>query len=182
MNMKIFLSVFFILCLTACSLIENIRTGKDEMASEMSQGIAAFDMTNYQAALHHFASPAEYGDIDAQYMIGMIHMYGLAGNKNTYMAQKWLLLAAEGGQKAAQEQLAFLYRDELAPLYDPINAYRWFRVVVQDKPEHLQKLQNLEWTLRSRGWLSTAQSSIPRPKEKLYKGLELNYNSLFPLR
>ena len=115
-------------------------------------------------------------------MIGMIHMYGLAGEKDSYMAQKWLTLAAEGGQKAAQEQLAFLYQNELAPLYNPINAYRWFRIVVQDKPKYLEKLHNLEWTLRSHGWLATAQNGMPHPKENLYKGLELDYNTFFPLK
>jgi len=98
------------------------------------------------------------------------------------MAQKWLTLAAENGQTAAQELLAFLYRDELTPLYNPINAYQWFSVIIGNKPEHLDKLKTLEWSLRSRGLLATAQSNIPRPKENLYKGLKLNYNSLFPLR
>ena len=95
------------------------------------------------------------------------------------MAQKWLTLAADKGQRAAQEQLAFLYRDELTPLYNPINAYHWFSIIVGDNPQYLEHLQNLEWTLRSRGLLSTAQS-LPRPKEKLYKGID--FNSLFPLR
>ena len=95
------------------------------------------------------------------------------------MAQKWLTLAANEGQRAAQEQLAFLYRDELTPLYSPVNAYHWFSVIIGDNPQHRENLENLEWPLRSRGLLATAQS-LPRPREKLYKGID--FNSLFPLR
>ena len=171
------------LCLlTACSLIEDHLAGQDQMKTDMSQGISAFDSTNYPAALRHFSRAAEDGNVDAQYMVGMIYMYGLAGMKNSYMAQKWLNQAAQNGQEAAQELLAFLYRDEQTPLYNPVSAYQWFSIIIGNKPQYQEKLQNLEWTLRSRGWLSTAQASMPRPKEYLYKGLELNYNSLFPLR
>ena len=147
--------------------------------SEFDKGVKAFDLANYQTALNHLSVAAERGNIDAQYLVGMTYMYGLAGVKNSYMAQKWLTLAAEEGHQPAQEQLAFLYRDELTPLYNPINAYYWFNELVEDKPQHLEKLQNLEWTLRSRGLLARAQE-MPRPKLSHYKGMD--YNGLFPLR
>ena len=171
----------FVLALfsASCAIMEDFHTQQEPPHSEMEKAIAAFDTANYQAALDYLIKPAEKGDTDAQYMIGMIYLYGLAGVKNSYMAQKWLTMAAENGQKAAQEQLAFLYRDDLTPVYNPINAYHWFSVIIEDNPQYRGKLQNLEWTLRSRGLLATAQS-MPRPKEKLYKGV--NYNSLFPLR
>ena len=180
--MKHFFAAVLILVLTGCSLIEDHLAGQDGLKTDMNRGIEAFDTANYPAALTYFSAAADQGDPDAQYMVGMIYMYGLAGTKNTYMAQKWLTLAAQDGQKAAQELLAFLYRDELAPLYNPINAYQWFSIIIGDNPQYQDKLQNLEWTLRSRGLLAAAQSSMPHPKENLYKGLELNYNSLFPLR
>ncbi|MBR1778583.1 MAG: sel1 repeat family protein [Alphaproteobacteria bacterium] len=170
---------FFVLLLASCVLVEDYFMPAPTPKTDFERGIAAFDMANYQTALDYLSGPAEHGDADAQYLVGMIYMYGLAGTKNSYMAQKWLTLAADSGQRAAQEQLAFLYRDELTPLYNPINAYHWFSIIIEDKPQYRGKLQNLEWTLRSRGLLSTAQS-MPRPKEKLYKGV--NYNSLFPLR
>ena len=99
--MKLFFAGIMFFLLTACALIEDHITGRDTLQSEMSQGIASFDMSNYPAALSYFGAAADQGDIDAQYMVGMIHMYGLAGTKNTYIAQKWLTLAAENGQKAA---------------------------------------------------------------------------------
>lgn len=178
--MKRLAACLTVLLLTSCTLVEDFYFPY-KLKSDLSfdKGVEAFEMTNYQAALDYLTEPAEKGNKDAQYMIGMIYMYGLAGVKNSYVAQKWLTLAAEDGQKAAQEQLAFLYRDELTPLYNPINAYHWFSIIAEDHPQYTGHLQNLEWTLRSRGLLSTAQS-ISRPKETLYKGV--NYNSLFPLR
>ena len=173
---------FFALFLTSCSLIDDYHSRGLEQPEDLEKGVSAFDKSNYKKALEFLTKPAEQGNMDAQYMIGMIYMYGLAGTKNSYMAQKWLTLAAENGQKAAQELLAFLYRDEMSPLYNPISAFQWFSIIIGNNPQYQDKLQNLEWTLRSRGLLSTAQSSMPHPKEYLYKGLELNYNSLFPLR
>ena len=114
-----------------------------------------------------------------QYLVGMIYLYGLAGVKHSYVAQKWLTLAAQAGQKAAQEQLAFFYKDDLTPLYNPIDSYYWFSVIIADHPEYRENMQNLEMILRTRGLLATTQS-MPKPVEKRYKGV--NFNSLFPLR
>lgn len=143
------------------------------------RGVSAFESSNYPLSLKLLTPPAEKGDIDAQYLVGMIHLYGLAGQKNSYLAQGWLTLAAEAGHTAAQEQLAFLYQDRHQPLYNPIDAYHWFKIVVTSKPEYQSELQNLEWTLRSRGLLATADT-MPAPKSPYYKGVD--YNALFPLR
>ena len=180
--MKHFVIGILILFSAACSLVEDYTTVRDAPNPEMARGINAFNMANYSAALSFLTGPAERGDTDAQYMLGLIYLHGLAGEKNSYMAQKWFTLAAQEGQKAAQEQLAFLYRDATTPLYNPVNAYQWFTVIIGDNPQYRDKLQNLEWILRTHGLLSTAQVSMPHPKKKLYNGLELNYNSLFPLR
>ena len=93
--------------------------------------------------------------------------------------KKVMLVSLDIYRPAAQEQLAFFYQDDLTPLYNPIDSYYWFSVIIGDHPEYREKMQNMEWTLRSRGLLSTAQS-MPRPAEKRYKGVD--YNSLFPLR
>ena len=159
--------------------MENYFDAGTAPVTQKEKGVAAFDMANYQTALDYLSEPAEKGDKDAQYLIGMIHMYGLNGKKNIYLAQKWLMMAAHDGHRAAQEQLAFLYRDELTPLYNPIDAYYWFSIIIEDMPQHIEKLQTLEWSLRSRGLLTAAQA-MTRPKETMYKGI--NYNALFPLR
>ena len=176
--MKKLIAFVLFLSLTSCSVLEDYHH-KATPYTEFEKGIAAFDRADYKAAVSYLQEPAERGDTDAQYIIGMIYLYGLTGVRDHYMAQKWLTLAANEGQRAAQEQLAFLYRDELTPLYNPVNAYHWFSIIADDNPYHREKLENLEWTLRSNGMLGTAKS-LPRPREKLYKGI--NFNSLFPLR
>ncbi len=174
-----FLIFPLLLFVSACAFIPNFFEPKLAGHTGVEKGIEAFNTANYPQALHYLAQPAENGDMDAQYIVGMIHLYGLAGVKNSYAAQKWLTLAAQSGQRAAQEQLAFFYQDELMPLYNPINSYYWFSVIIGDHPEYREKMQNMEWTLRSRGLLATAQA-MPKPVEKRYKGVD--FNSLFPLR
>ena len=168
-----------VLWLTSCVFLPDYYSIGFSAHTKLEKGIEAFNSANYPEAQEQLAEPAEKGDMDAQYMIGMIYLYGLGGVKNSYAAQKWLTLAAQSGQRAAQEQLAFFYQDELTPLYNPIDSYYWFSVIIGDHPEHRAKMQNMEWTLRSRGLLSTA-NDMPRPIEKRYKGV--NYNALFPLR
>lgn len=177
--MKSFLLFPVLLWLSSCVLIPDFFAPGFSAHTEVEKGIEAFNTANYPQALEFLAEPAEKGDMDAQYMVGMIYLYGLAGVKNSYTAQKWLTLAAQSGQRAAQEQLAFFYQDELMPLYNPINSYYWFSVIIGDHPEYREKMQNMEWTLRSRGLLATAQA-MPKPVEKRYKGVD--FNSLFPLR
>ncbi|MBO4520375.1 MAG: sel1 repeat family protein [Alphaproteobacteria bacterium] len=176
--MKKLIAFVLFLSLTSCSLIEDYHR-KETPFTEFEKGIAAFSSADYPKAMKYLTGPAESGNADAQYIIGMIYLYGLTDVKNLYMAQKWLTMAAEEGQQAAQEQLAFLYRNEYTPLYNPITAYHWFSVIIEDNPQHQENMENLEWALRSRGLLRTAQT-LPQPKEKRYKGV--NFNSLFPLR
>lgn len=177
--MKRLSAFIFAFLLSSCALWEDYHFLTRTSFTNFDKGVKAFDMANYQSSLQYLAQPAEQGNVDAQYMVGMIHMYGLAGTKNSYMAQKWLTMAANAGHRPAQEQLAFFYRDELTPLYNPINAYYWFNELIEERPQYLEKLQNLEWTLRSRGLLSTARS-MPKPKASHYEGMD--YNDLFPLR
>ena len=168
-----------LLWLSACVFVPDYFYPDTAAHTDIEKGISAFNSSNYPAALEYLSTPAENGNMDAQYLVGMIYLYGLAGVKHSYVAQKWLTLAAQAGQKAAQEQLAFFYKDDLTPLYNPIDSYYWFSVIIADHPEYRENMQNLEMILRTRGLLATTQS-MPKPVEKRYKGV--NFNSLFPLR
>ncbi len=164
---------------SGCALVPDFYTPDMEAHTDTERGIEAFNTADYPKALKYMGPLADDGDPDAQYIVGMIYLYGLAGVKNTYTAQKFLTFAAQQGQRAAQEQLAFLYQDDLTPVYNPIDAYYWFSVIIGDHPQYRSKLENLEWTLRSRGLLEQARS-MSKPIEPRYKGID--YNSLFPLR
>ncbi len=177
--MKSLLIFPVVLWLSACVLLPDPFSVGFTAHTDIEKGLNSFNAADYPRALEYLSEPAQNGDMDAQYIVGMTYLYGLAGVKNSYAAQKWLTLAAQSGQRAAQEQLAFFYQNELTPLYNPIDSYYWFSVIIGDHPEYREKMQNMEWTLRSRGLLATAQS-MPKPIEKRYKGID--YNSLFPLR
>lgn len=137
--MKPLLLLPVVLWLSACVLVPDYFSTGFSPHTKVERGIAAFNTANYPEALKYLAEPAENGDMDAQYMVGMIYLYGLAGVKNSYTAQKWLTLAAQSGQRAAQEQLAFFYQDDLTPLYNPIDSYYWFSVIIGDHPEYREK-------------------------------------------
>lgn len=165
--------------LSSCIFLPNYFDDNQGFAHKKSQGFTLFEKANYKEALPYLAKDAERGDRDAQYMVALIHFYGLAGEKNGYLAQKWFTLAANQGHKPAQVQLAFLYKDEMSPLYNPLNAYHWFSLIVDDYPEYENHLRNLEVFLYRRGVLSEAKK-MPRPYTDSYSGAD--FNSLFLLR
>ena len=177
--MKNLFALIFVFSLSACSFMSDIFPDPVSGHSSVDKGITAFNTANYQQALEYMTEPAEQGNMDAQYIVGMIYLYGLSGVKDCYTAQKWLHQAAQSGQRAAQEQLAFLYMNRFTPLYNPIDAYFWFSVIIGDHPQHREEMQNLKWSLQNNGLLSEVDS-IPMPEEKRYKGVD--YNDLFPLR
>lgn len=143
------------------------------------KGLAAFDNAQYHQAMKYLYEPAQKGDIDAEYIVGLIYLHGLTGEKNSYAAQKWFTLAANQGHLASQEMLGLIYANRIEPLYNPIDAYHWFSYVVASKPQYQQELQNLRWTLQSRGLLSKA-TSMRAPRDTSYQGID--YNTLFPYR
>ncbi|HBO58934.1 MAG TPA: hypothetical protein DD624_03380 [Alphaproteobacteria bacterium] len=159
---------------TACVLLPSDTL--DAERTDVDRGRAAFERANYAQALEFLVPEAEKGDMDAQYTVGLIYRFGLIGEINSYLAQKYLLMAANQGHYAAQEQLAFLYSEPYQPLYNPIDAYHWYKVISARSSAYQAKLDDLHWYLKSRGLLEKAEK-LPIPKEQRYHGI--NYNSLF---
>lgn len=162
----------------ACIFIPDYDTLTAER-TDVDRGRDAFERANYAQALEFLLPCAEKGDIDAQYVVGLIYLYGLVGDKNSYLAQKYLIMAANAGHYAAQEQLAFMYADPYERLHNPIDAYHWFKIIAARNPEYQKQLDDLRWTLKSRGLLEKA-NRLPAPRETRYHGID--YNSLFLFR
>lgn len=170
----------FVFLLSSCVFWPNDYSNWNG-GDSFKEGVTAFNTSRYALALEKLKEPAERGNIDAQYLMGLIYRYGLTGEKNSFLAEKYLNMAANNGQTAAQVQLAFLYQDRNAPLYNPLAAYRWFEIVVGSRPQYQQELQNLRWTLQTQGLLLKVKSlDIPDPKFVYYRGVD--YNDLFPPR
>lgn len=184
--MKSLYSALFVcvLALSAggCVFLDTSMISYGQKADGFEEGIVAFNTSDYQGAARMLKSPAENGNVDAQYLLGLIYLNGLTdGRRNSYMAEKWLGMAAQAGHTAAQVQLAFLYQDSSAPIYNPLAAYRWFDILIAERPQYRETLDSLHWSLLNQGKLAQAEAlDIIPPKYVYYRGLD--YNDLFPPR
>ena len=173
------LALFAVLALTpACVLLPDFSPIPQDR-NDVDKGRAAFETANYALALEYLVPCAEKGDVDAQYVVGLIYLYGLTGERNYFLAQKYLTMAANENHYAAQELLAFMYSDPYRPLYNPIDAHHWFKIVSARNPAYQSNLDDLRWTLKSRGLLEKA-NAMAAPRNNRYHGVD--YNSLFLFR
>lgn len=183
--MKSFCRILICCLLTlsaGCVFLDTDMISYGQKADGFDEGVVAFNTSDYQAALRMLQAPAENGNVDAQYLLGLIYINGLAdGRRNSYMAEKWFGMAAQAGHTAAQVQLAFLYQDSSAPVYNPLAAYRWFDILIAERPQYREMLDSLHWSLLNQGKLTEAEEiDIIPPKYVYYRGLD--YNDLFPPR
>ncbi|MCQ2914640.1 MAG: hypothetical protein MJ247_05550 [Alphaproteobacteria bacterium] len=148
--------------------------------SNFGRGCNAFEHGDYEAALKLFFKDTEANNPDAHYMIGMIYLYGLANEKNTYVAQKYLTSAAMQGHEAAQEILAYMYASPRMELYNTLQAYYWFKALERSHPyKYRQEIKDLYAQIYSKGQISKA-NALELPKITQFKGI--NYNAMFPYR
>lgn len=172
----------FVLSAAGCAFLDMSTISYGQKAEGYEEGIVAFNTSDYQGALRYLKDPAENGNVNAQYLLGLIYLNGLTdGRRNSYMAEKWLGMAAQAGHTAAQVQLAFLYQDSSAPIYNPLAAYRWFDILIAERPQYREMLDSLHWSLLNQGKLTQAEElDIIPPKYVYYRGID--YNDLFPPR
>jgi hypothetical protein len=84
---------------------------------------------------------AEQGQVDAQFNLGTIYLYGDGVSKNDEQAIKWFRLAAEQGDRSAQQQLGAMILNGQGIAANPEEGYRWIN---KRQLDHLQHAQHLE--------------------------------------
>jgi TPR repeat protein len=85
---------FIFICLTACSV-------GSFNSINLREGISSFKKQNYRSAFVRLMPEAEKGNCDAQYAVGYMYYYGEGVTEDKKNARKWIIRAAEGGQKDA---------------------------------------------------------------------------------
>lgn len=175
---RFFASALICLALTSCILLPNNRI-MSRGDSALDKGANAFEHADYTLALDLLAPEAHSGNSDAQYMIGLIYLYGLTGDQNSYLAQQNLTEAALNDHYAAQEVLALMYENRFHPLYNPVEAYRWFKLISDRDGRYTDRATALYAFIRSKG-LATAANTPPPVVETHNHGID--FNSMFPLR
>lgn len=175
---KLLASALMLFGLTSCVLIPS-RSVFSHGDSALEKGILAFQRADYVAAKELLRSDAHGGNPDAQYLMGLIYLYGLDGEQNSFLAQQNLTEAALSDHYASQEVLALMYSDRFRPLYNPVEAYRWFKVVSAHTDQYDDRANAIYAVLRSNGMASAAKNAPP-VRGGQYHGI--NFNPMFPLR
>lgn len=169
----------FLLFLSGCILMEDFDFPNLDR-TEFGLGKEYFDHADYYTAKIHLEKAANQGDPDAQYMIGLMYLYGLGCERDLWNAQSYLQTAATAGHLWAQETLGRIYQDRYTPLYNPIDAYYWFSTAAKRNPGWYDaELNSLHANLAAKGLLEQLDA-MPPIRDAYYKGV--NYNSLFPYR
>jgi tetratricopeptide (TPR) repeat protein len=95
--------------------------------ADAAAGRAAYDRGDYAGALADWQRAADAGDPDAQFGLGRLYEYGLAGLRQDYkLADHWYELAAAQDDNEAIYRLALIWAVGNPDFpSDPVEAYKW---------------------------------------------------------
>jgi TPR repeat protein len=95
-------------------------------AGPLDDGLAAFNVGNYQQAFDLWKPLAEAGDVKARYNLGLMFQQGLGVEKNLKQARLLFTAAAEQGDADAQYQLGFIYYQGEGVFRSSLDAHHWW--------------------------------------------------------
>lgn len=101
----------------------------------VKEGIAAFEQGRCVEAVAQLRPVAQAGNAKAQKLLGDLYKAGrdcpdLPGNDAS--AEHWYLLAAKGGDRAAQDELVSLYLYGYGPVKNPARALPWLQDLAKE--------------------------------------------------
>jgi hypothetical protein len=91
------------------------------------EGLEALKRNDFPAATRELRGPAEQGDAEAQYRIGLMHEFGKGYPRDMQQALAWLRKAATQGHTAAQVELGVIYTGGDGVPADAVQSVDWFR-------------------------------------------------------
>ena len=97
-------------------------------AGDYEDGFEAYQDGNYRMTFQKLKPFAERGDVNAQILLGALHLYGQGVIQDYQQAVRWFRLAAAQGDDVAQYNLGQLYREGEGVVLDAQEAVRWFRL------------------------------------------------------
>lgn len=129
------------LLFAGCLLCANPTLADDSVSGKMLRAAQHLRMGEGEQALALWKPLAEQGQVDAQFNLGTIYLYGDGVSKNDEQAIKWFRLAAEQGDRSAQQQLGAMILNGQGIAANPEEGYRWIN---KRQLDHLQHAQHLE--------------------------------------
>ena len=139
--------------------------------ADFADGKAAFDKGDFATALKEWGQPAETGDANAQYYLGLMYYLGKGVSQDYKIAIKWYRLSAENGNANAQYNLGSVYYLGSGVLQDYKAALKWIKLAAEQGHENAQSMlgaiyeQGLVVTqdyIRSHMWFNIAGSGYGR--------------------
>ena len=110
-----------VICMSLASAGNNI-------SSDVSHAITAYDNSDYKTASREFKKLAENGQVEAQRFLGQMYDKGLGVPQSYGKALSWYKKAAEQKDPAAQYHLGLKYANGHGVQENQIQAYIWFAI------------------------------------------------------
>ena len=96
--------------------------------ADFQAGLDAINAKDFVTAIKELRPEAEQGNVDAQYMLGVLYDSGEGVLEDDVEAVKWYRLAAEQGHTASQYMLGFQTAIGKGTQKDFVNAYMWINL------------------------------------------------------
>jgi TPR repeat protein len=96
-------------------------------AATVADGLSAFERGQFEAAAKEFEAPAQAGDPQAQYLLGIMYLNEYVPPPAPDAAVKLIRSAADQGYRDAQTELARMYRSGDGVQADPAEMTRWYQ-------------------------------------------------------
>lgn len=106
------------------------NTNWDALITDLDAGVAAYGKGEYQAALKLLRKPAENGDDEAQFFVGMLYRDGKGTARDTAAAMRLFRLAADQGYARAINAVGYAYDSGIGAPQDVGKAIEWYRKAV----------------------------------------------------
>jgi hypothetical protein len=99
--------------------------------ADFDDGVAAYNLGDYAAAIAQWRPLADTGNATAQYNMGVLFEFGLGLPADPSEAARWYRLGAEQGNAFAQKALGVLYYTGRGVAKDNAEAVRWYRAAAE---------------------------------------------------
>jgi len=109
------------------------------MADSLSEANRVYDTGDYAKAAKLYGPLAKDGNVEAQYVLGMMYRAGRGVPHDYKVAKKWYLLAAEQGHPLAQFYLGWMYAGGRGVPKDYVQSHMWISIAIANASGEAKK-------------------------------------------
>jgi hypothetical protein len=121
------------------SCVTHHQNTQSDYVTTYYEGLAAYERSDYVAAMTIFKQLAVHGDALSQLYVGSMHERGEGVSQNIEEAIRWYRMSAEQGNVDAQINLAELYSAGGLIPQDLVQAYVWWTLAAAQGEVSAQK-------------------------------------------